>query len=1026
MKRAKILTVVIIVALLTVSLFAFTSSPILAIGEGWVSLNGAAQDAPAEMKATSSDESGMSATFALNGFYVEDVTLEGQVWQRITFPNQGYLGQVGAPNVPVMRRMFAIPATTGLEVVVTNIAYDKFEDIRLEPAQRLLLETENPADYGFEQDEALYNTDAFFPENWADVSVEGIMHGVRLGSVEVHPFRYNPVQGVLQIARTIDFKVKFTGQERSNALAYETQSIPPHLAKPLENLLLNYKFLGYEFTEERNTLAASVDYLILADPDLVNASSLQDLVNFHTNQGRTVELKNVSTVGSTADQIKSYIQSVYDSVNPPDLDYVLLVADVSVIPFKSSAHSGNDSDIWYAWLDGNDIFGDVGLGRFPARNVTELNYMVSKTLDFHNNAYPGSWQDKVTLVAHNQDYPGKYTACKESIYDHNYTLTPPTFDKIYGGAGGTNADVDNAIESGRVLVNYRGHGSTTSWSGWDSGGNSYTASMARQLQNGHETPIIFSIACLNLDMNSSSETIGEAFMRHDEGAVAYLGAIHPSYTTPNHDFDRFLFYGTWDEGIEAIGDLLNWANVELYDMYGSGYVEENITMYLWLGDPSLQIRGGGGPGPTPTPTRTPTRTPTSPPPPTNTPTRTPTGVPPTPTPTSPPGNVVFFDDFETSQAWVVDPNSNDTATTGLWERANPEGTSYSGVNYQLGTTVSGSYDLVTEGSAGSSVGTYDIDGGDTTIRSPDITLPSSGDVTLSFSYYLAHYNNGASDDYLRVKVVGSTTQTVFEELASGDYDEAVWDTFSTSLNSFRGQTVYLLIEAADGGSGSLIEAAVDDVLVESSEVPPPTPTPTTVPPTPTPTGVPPTPTPTSGPGIIFFDDFESSQGWVVDPNNNDTATTGLWERANPESTSYSGVTYQLGTTVSGSYDLVTEGSAGSSVGTYDIDGGDTTIRSPNITLPGSGNITLSFSYYLAHYSNGASDDYLRVKVVGSTTQTVFEELGAGNTDAAVWDTFSTSLNSFRGQTVYLLIEAADGGSGSLIEAAVDDVRIESN
>ena len=654
MKRAKILTIVVIVALLTVTLFAFTSSPTLAIGEGWVSLNGAAQDALAEMKATFSDGSGMSATFALNGFFVEDVTLEEQVWQRITFPNQGYLGQVGAPNVPVMRRMFAIPATTGLEVVVTDIAYDKFEDVRVEPAQRLLLETENPADYGFEQDEAIYNTDAFFPENWVDASVAGIMHSVRLGSVEVHPFRYNPVRGVLQVARTIDFEVKFTGQERNNALSYETQSIPPHLAKPLKNLLLNYEFLGYESTEE--SLAAGVDYLILADPALVNAASLQDLVNFHTNQGRTVELKDVSTVGSTADQIKSYIQSVYDSVSPPDLDYVLLVADVSVIPFKHAAYESTNSDIWYAWLAGSDIIGDVGLGRFPARDVTELHYMVLKTLDFQNNTYPGVWQDKVSLVAHNQDYPGKYTACKESIYEHTYTLPPPTFDRIYGGAGGTNADVDIAIESGRVLVNYRGHGNTDVWSSWDSGGNSYYASMARQLQNEHKTPVIFSIACLNLDMESSSETIGEAFIRHDQGSVAYLGAIQPSYTTPNHDFDRFLFYGTWDEGIGAIGNLLNWANAELYNMYGGGsYASKNITMYLWLGDPTLQIRGGGGPDPTPTPGPSPTPSPTL----TPTPSPTPTPVPPTPTltptptptptvtPTTPPGTM-HVDDIQMS------------------------------------------------------------------------------------------------------------------------------------------------------------------------------------------------------------------------------------------------------------------------------------------------------------------------------------------------------------------------------------------
>jgi subtilisin family serine protease len=204
------------------------------------------------------------------------------------------------------------------------------------------------------------------------------------------------------------------------------------------------------------------------------------------------------------------------------------------------------------------------------------------------------------------------------------------------------------------------------------------------------------------------------------------------------------------------------------------------------------------------------------------------------------------------------------------------------------------------------------------------------------------------------------------------------------------------------------------------------PTPTPEPPTPTPTPEPPTPTPTPGPGTVFFDDFESAQGWTTDPSGTDTATTGMWERANPETTSYGGRTYQLGTTYSGSYDLVTEGSAGSSVGSYDIDGGVTSIRSPNITLPSSGSLTLSFRYYLSHYTNGSSADFLRVKVVGSTTTTVFEELAAANYDAASWAEFNTSLNAYAGQTIYLLIEAADAGSGSLIEAAIDDVLITVN
>ncbi len=56
---------------------------------------------------------------------------------------------------------------------------------------------------------------------------------------------------------------------------------------------------------------------------------------------------------------------------------------------------------------------------------------------------------------------------------------------------------------------------------------------------------------------------------------------------------------------------------------------------------------------------------------------------------------------------------------------------------QLGTTTSGSNDLVTARLAGASAGANDVDGGVTSIRSPAITLPATGTLTLTFSQYLA-------------------------------------------------------------------------------------------------------------------------------------------------------------------------------------------------------------------------------------------------------------------------------------------------
>jgi aminopeptidase S len=149
----------------------------------------------------------------------------------------------------------------------------------------------------------------------------------------------------------------------------------------------------------------------------------------------------------------------------------------------------------------------------------------------------------------------------------------------------------------------------------------------------------------------------------------------------------------------------------------------------------------------------------------------------------------------------------------------------------------------------------------------------------------------------------------------------------------------------------------------------------------------------------------------------------LWERGDPEGTTSGGVTTQLNNAFSGTNDLVTARLAGASAGVNDVDGGVTTISSPTIALPSSGVLTLSFAYYLSHLNNSSNLDFLRVFVVGSTTTQVFQELGAADNDAAAWATTSVNISAFAGQTVRIRIEAADASTASLVEAAVDDVRI---
>jgi hypothetical protein len=173
----------------------------------------------------------------------------------------------------------------------------------------------------------------------------------------------------------------------------------------------------------------------------------------------------------------------------------------------------------------------------------------------------------------------------------------------------------------------------------------------------------------------------------------------------------------------------------------------------------------------------------------------------------------------------------------------------------------------------------------------------------------------------------------------------------------------------------------------------------------------------------FYDDFEGPKGWRANPDGTDTATSGRWERGAPQPTSSNGAK-QPAKVTSGMRAFTTGRVAGRSANANDLDGGVTTIRSAVIALPDPVG-RLTFRYYLAHDARSSADDWLRVWVEaedGTRTQ-VFEELGAANDDDAAWASASIPMAPWAGQTVRIVIGAADGGRGSLVEAGIEDVRI---
>jgi hypothetical protein len=175
---------------------------------------------------------------------------------------------------------------------------------------------------------------------------------------------------------------------------------------------------------------------------------------------------------------------------------------------------------------------------------------------------------------------------------------------------------------------------------------------------------------------------------------------------------------------------------------------------------------------------------------------------------------------------------------------------------------------------------------------------------------------------------------------------------------------------------------------------------------------------------VFADDFETDRGWVRDAANS-TATAGHWTRGDPDGTSF-----QPEDDVSepGTLCWFTAPNPGGD-GTDDVDGGVTILLSPVLDLSGRSQAILSYYRWFANRDLGEDQgDFFKADVSsdGGATWVNLETLGTNDT-APNWTRREFKLHEIVPLTdrIRIRFQASDGpATGNLIEAAVDEVRIE--
>ena len=187
----------------------------------------------------------------------------------------------------------------------------------------------------------------------------------------------------------------------------------------------------------------------------------------------------------------------------------------------------------------------------------------------------------------------------------------------------------------------------------------------------------------------------------------------------------------------------------------------------------------------------------------------------------------------------------------------------------------------------------------------------------------------------------------------------------------------------------------------------------------------------TGTSAPFVDTVETVTGWTT-TTAGDTATAGLWARGDPLGTLNGTIEVQPEndvTTAPGVNCFFTgQGAAGAALGAADVDGGFTTLTSP--TMDGSGGEAyLSYYRWYSNTQGGAPNaDTFRVQISNNngTTWSALETVGpTGAETLGGWIFKEFRIANVIAPTNQMRVRfiAEDIATGSLVEAAVDEVRI---
>lgn len=327
-----------------------------------------------------------------------------------------------------------------------------------------------------------------------------------------------------------------------------------------------------------------IDYVIITKDFLIDHA--ERLASHHReNSDLTVRVINLDHIynefGSGSPDltaIRDFIRHLYinSSTDETRIKYVCLFGDASY-DFKNRINNNNNivpsfqsfesfdlarsyvTDDYFGMMDNdegllsNSDRQDVATGRFPISTLDEAKVTVDKTLNYYNTESFGDWRNRITLVADDPDVASEFVLQEtvEKLADTIKNRRPIyNLSKIYAdsyvqetSAGGerypeVNEAINNAVETGSLIINYFGHGGEDGWANE----RILEVSEINNWNNLNKLPLFITVTCeFSKFDNPLRPTAGEAvFLNPNGGATSLITTTREIFISVGQRFNDIL------------------------------------------------------------------------------------------------------------------------------------------------------------------------------------------------------------------------------------------------------------------------------------------------------------------------------------------------------------------------------------------------------------------------------------------------------------------------------------------------------